>query len=96
MLKTIAVALMAVFLCSTANAQQFCGQRDAMLKAAEEKYKEVPRHRALSSDGAMIEVLVSEEGTWTVVVSLPDGTACVRGSGAAWENLTPEPVGPKA
>jgi len=32
-------------------------------------------------------VLVSEAGTWTILVTAPSGTSCAVASGEAWQSL---------
>src|SRR3546814_879242 len=76
----IAVSL-AIF-SSPALAEPVCGPRDVIVKALEKEFHETAIFRGLSMDGRiMYEVYASPEGTWTVVLSNPTGTACVREAG---------------
>ncbi len=35
----------------------------------------------------MLEVFVSDSGTWTVVVTDPEGVSCVLAAGQSWEEI---------
>jgi hypothetical protein len=50
----------------------------------------------LVSNGAVLEVLTSDKGSWTIIVTRPDGTSCVVAAGEAWENLPKLVAGPDA
>ena len=50
--------------------------------ALESKYGESPIFAGLDTRGALILVYLSASGTWTAVVSGPDGQACMIGSGS--------------
>tara|TARA_Y100000031_G_C8177535_1_gene364822 strand:+ start:176 stop:370 length:195 start_codon:yes stop_codon:yes gene_type:complete len=51
----------------------------------------------LASSGAVLEVLASKGGTWTILVTQPNGTSCVVATGEAWQGLTPaSAIGPSA
>ncbi len=38
---------------------------------------------------AMFELFVSEKGSWTVVVSEPNGRICILACGESWQRLPP-------
>jgi hypothetical protein len=52
--------------------------------------------RGLASNGTMLELLVSPQGTWTMLISLPNGNSCFGAAGEMWEDLSEEPSAPKA
>jgi hypothetical protein len=42
----------------------------------------------LSTSGSLIEILTSDNGgTWTIMVSRPNGSSCLVASGEGWEEL---------
>ncbi len=41
----------------------------------------------LTVSGGIIEVFASKEGTWTMVITQPNGTSCLIAVGQDWENL---------
>ena len=81
----IALGLAAV---SPATAQQsFCGLRDDIVRALHEKYGEERRGAGLQNAQTIIEIFASEKtGTWTLVVSRTDGSACAVAAGEAWRD----------
>ena len=75
-----------------ANAQQqrktVCGERDKILARLEQKHQEKPQALGLSADGGVLEVLVSPEGGWTILVTYPERPTCIVAVGQAWQSLT--------
>ena len=68
-----------------AGAQSLCGQRADMLNGLGGIYTETPSAMGLSN-GGVVEVLTSPEGeTWTIIVTLPNGTSCLIAAGENWE-----------
>lgn len=61
--------------------------RDGLLEQFEEKYGEVPRAMGLGRDGGVIEVLVSPDGGFTMIITYPGRPTCVIAAGEAWEIL---------
>ena len=39
----------------------------------------------LNKDGTLLEVFVSPQGTWTVLVSSPQGHSCIAAIGEGWQ-----------
>ncbi len=69
-----------------ANAQQVCLTHEAATKQLEKKFDERVVGRGLANAGkAMFELFVSEKGSWTVVVSEPNGRSCILASGESWQ-----------
>ena len=94
MSRTIATALIAAFLASPAMAQSVCGDRGDFLSHLSHNYAEAPVAMGLVSNGTILEVLVSKNGSWTVIVTRPDGTSCLLAAGEAWEELPTLAAGP--
>jgi len=72
---------------SSTAGQPICGARDDLVSGLEKKYAETASARGLATAGMMIEVFVSPEGTFTIVATRPDGTACLLAAGEAWHKL---------
>jgi hypothetical protein len=70
-----------------AEAGRLCGDRDEILKRLEQRHKETPQALGLSSDGGVLEVLVSPSGGWTILVTYPKRPTCVVAVGEAWQPL---------
>ncbi len=47
-------------------------------------------------DGQLMEVLTSEHGTWTVLLTSPSGRTCVIAAGTSWESLRNARLTPRA
>ena len=87
MLKMITAAAFATALSLPAMAQTVCGERTKFLDHLSHGYKEAPAAMGLVSNGALLEVLVSKQGSWTIIVTRPNGMSCVVAAGEAWEEL---------
>ncbi len=104
MLRTsIAIAAMATGLLfsSASQAQQLqggsvCGERDKFLSHLGENHKESPAAMGVTASGRVIEVLTSSDGTWTIIMTHPNGVTCMVAAGQAWENVEQLALGPAA
>ena len=84
------VLLVAAILGSTpsvAFAQTVCGPRTAVLERLKSLYDEVPVSVGLGNDGGVVEVVASRAGTFSIVVTRPDGLSCLLATGRDWEPL---------
>ncbi len=81
-------------------AQQIpCNQRDDVLGHLAQKYREVPVAIGVTNRGGLLEVLSTSDGnTWTIIISSPDGKACMVAAGEGWRALpkADTPDGPNA
>ena len=68
-------------------AGKLCGDRDQILKRLEQGHDERPQALGLSADGGVLEVLVSPEGGWTILVTYPKRPTCVVAVGEGWQML---------
>jgi hypothetical protein len=68
-------------------APKLCGERHQILERLEQAHEETPQALGLSGDGGVIEVLVSPEGGWTMLVTYPRRPTCVVAAGEAWQML---------
>jgi hypothetical protein len=68
-------------------ASKVCGERAKILAQLEQKHEETPRALGLSADGGVLEVLVSPDGGWTMLVTYPSKPTCVIAVGQAWQML---------
>ncbi len=84
----IALSALTLALASPVFAQQqrACGDRDAIVERLGNKYGEQPAGMGLSHANSMVEVFASEEtGTWTILITMPSGQACLVAAGEFWE-----------
>ena len=79
-----------------AQAQTVCGERTKFLEHLGKSYAESPVAMGLASNGSILEVLASEKGTWTIIITMPNGVSCVVASGEAWEEVSKVALGPAA
>lgn len=68
--------------------ETLCGTRDSVLKQLASEYQEAPVGIGLASNGAVVELLTSSTGTWTLLVTMPKGSTCLMGTGEAWQPVT--------
>lgn len=90
------VFAVAIAVAAPAHAQLKCGDRLEALAHLAERYHEAPVAIGVATNGGVVEVLASADGkTWTIIVTLPNGRACLIAAGGDWEFLVPVPVGSK-
>jgi len=64
-----------------------CGDRADIVDRLKNIYAEKPTSIGVTANGAIIEVYVSEDGTFSVLVTAPTGGSCLVASGQSWEQL---------
>jgi len=68
-----------------AAAQSACSPRNDVLGHLAKKYGEAPVAIGVTNKGGLVEVLTTGDGnTWTIIVSMPNGTSCMVAAGEAW------------
>lgn len=81
---------------SIALAAPVCSERDSIIAKLKDKYGEAERGMGLSGSEAVIEIWSSEKtGTWTIVLTKPNGVSCVMAAGNSWVDA-PASMGPEA
>lgn len=64
---------------------QNCGARDVITAKLIKSFGEQHRASGLEDSARLIEFWTSDEtGSWTVLITSPDGTSCIAASGRAW------------
>lgn len=95
-LAGLAAAFMAV---NTVNvtpansASNLCTKRTAMIDALARKYHEERRGIGIASRAGVMEFYVSASGTWTVLMTMPNGMSCILAAGRDWEDMAATPAG---
>lgn len=93
------VFLASALFASAASAQQFqqnvqqfqqqqpqCNERDNVLDLLAKKYQEVPVGIGITNTGGLVEVLTDAKGgTWTIIVTTPQGMSCLVAAGKDWQ-----------
>lgn len=96
-LTAAAIAALAGSLSTAALAQQMvCGERQHLVSHLGRAYSEQPANVGVAATGNLIEVLTSDGGTWTILVTDPKGVTCVVAAGESWETLPRLAMGPGA
>jgi hypothetical protein len=70
-----------------AFAQGQCGQRTAIVAQLAERYGETARVTGLAQNSVMEVYASAETGSWTITVTMPDGTMCLVAAGQGFEAL---------
>ena len=82
-----------IFATQAALAAQ-CAPREQVVAGLATGFDEVRRGAGLTAapDGRaqVVEIFTSASGSWTIVVTRPDGQTCLVASGQAWEDITEE------
>ncbi len=80
-----------------AQALSACAPRADIIAQLQKKYGETRRGAGLQNRGAVTEVFASAAtGTWTIIVTRPDGVACAVAAGEAWLEETALSAAPPA
>ena len=88
----VSVAAPAVAQAPSDALQSACQTHDEIMQMLNQKFAETPTALGLQSNGHVIQVFASKDGTtWTVVTTRPDGVSCIVALGRHWEAV-PDPV----
>lgn len=70
-----------------------CGNRELITDRLGDSFHEAQLGIGLQSDNRLIEIWSStESGSWTILLTRPDGASCVLASGQNWlHNTAPTP-----
>lgn len=82
---------------ATQNAQaqqaQTCAERGVVVERLQTRYGETRQSIGLGQGNRVIEMFASTDtGTWTIVVTLPNGMTCLLAAGESFERVVAEPV----
>ena len=80
-----------------AMAQQMpCAERNALVGELKEKYKEVAQGVGMTGNGAVMELMTSDKGSWSLVMTMPNGKSCLIATGSGWEQVPVKVAGKDA
>ncbi len=85
----LTASVVAVIWSMPVQAQQLqtpCANRSDFLKHLSANYKEAPVAMGLTANGGLLEVVASKDGSWTIIVTTPNGMSCGVASGLSWES----------
>ena len=70
--------------------QPACGERDSLTERLESRYNEHQTGLGLQTNNRLVEIWTSQDtGSWTIIVTLADGTSCILATGENWHHETP-------
>ena len=96
MKRKLAAVVLTLFLSIAATpafAQMVCGNHADIEKRLQSGYQEVRTGVGVAGNGGLIELYTSEKGTFTIVLTRPNGMACLIAVGENWEAVkTPVPI----
>jgi hypothetical protein len=70
-----------------------CGKHDDVAKVLTAKFKETRRVMGVVNSTAVMEIFMSPQGTWTMLVTGTNGTSCITASGEEWQDVPVEVAG---
>lgn len=83
------VAATALTASAAEEGPQGCATRAKVLNHLSANYAEAPVAIGLAQNGGVIELLTSGQGnTWTIIITMPDGTSCMLAAGEDWEQIS--------
>ncbi|TIQ37409.1 MAG: hypothetical protein E5X48_06060 [Mesorhizobium sp.] len=69
-----------------ANAAAQCAPRADIIKALGDKFHESEAGRGLINPNVVLEIFVSDQGSWTVLASDTKGQSCILSVGEGWDS----------
>ena len=70
-----------------AHALSNCDVRRSLIAKLDKGFGEYPVAIGLASTGNLLEVLISSDGTWTILITNPYGLTCIAAAGEHWQTL---------
>ncbi|MFV2092140.1 MAG: hypothetical protein ACC634_03560 [Hyphomicrobiales bacterium] len=64
-----------------------CGEYTKIKDMLAERYQEVPKSVGMIADKGVIQVFLSQEGTWSILLTSTDGRACIVAAGHSWQDV---------
>lgn len=71
-------------------AATYCADRTDLVEQLERKYGETQRSVGLAQGRGLFEVFASENGSWTILLTTPQGKSCLMAAGQGFEELPPK------
>jgi hypothetical protein len=78
---------------NSAQAAAQCGPHEKIAEVLGKRFQENRQALGLAGQASVIELFVSEEGTWTLTTTSTAGLTCVVASGEAWQALPKQLAG---
>ena len=92
--KTRSLSLAALFaaislagIAGKAEATPQCGDHDKIVDVLGNKFKESRRVMGVVNSKAVMEIFMSPQGTWTMVITDTRGMSCITAAGVEWQDI---------
>jgi len=72
---------------------QICGPREDVVQQLGMQFAESQRAIGLLGQEAVMEVFVSDHGSWTILTTDVNGVSCLMAAGEAWDDTSITTVG---
>ncbi len=92
-LATAALAFGAQLATAKATEKPTCAPRNVIVTGLTKKFREKRQAAGLISNKAVMELYVSQRGSWTILMTTTNGVTCLLASGDAW-NMSLDLIGP--
>lgn len=90
LLRMLLLCFFVAAVSAPASAQTACGERGVIADRLAQKYGERPTSIGLATNGSVIEIFASADGTFTILVTSPDGKTCLVAAGEGWQPIHQE------
>ena len=87
---SLAAALAAISLVSIAGkaeAAPQCGNHDKIVEVLGDKFKETRRVMGVVNSKAVMEIFMSPQGSWTIMITDTNGKSCITVAGEEWQDV---------
>lgn len=91
-----AVIILFTLSIAAASAQRVCGSRHDLIRQLQDQFGERPAGHGVLADGRLVELVVSSDGGWSLLVTRPDGTTCLVAAGVDWQRIESKTSAPPA
>ena len=92
-MRFVVALLLLLTVVSPTWAQNVCMRRDDLANTLHDKYGEVPVGHGLTTNGRLLEIFASLNGSWTLVLTWPSNVSCIYRVGQDWSEIAPTDPG---
>lgn len=85
----IAIGGVLLWSCVARAQGQACSTRESVLESLKTKFGEVPAGVGSGDNGVVVELLLAPGGSWSILLSMPNGKSCLVATGSDWEAIKP-------
>ena len=86
-LAALFAAISLVSIAGKAEATPQCGNHDKIVDVLGNKFKESRRVMGVVNSKAVMEIFMSPQGTWTMVITDTSGMSCITAAGEEWQDV---------